>query len=188
MQATPGYAEAQIRVLLKDLADSSHNTRIKAVSKFKDYIDKVRPELYDDDVEYLFIGGVGNGKLPNGLLYYAGHGSDKHDGQLKRIAAPVIELISWLISIDMVDSANDRSLGLDGNNIYDNIFYDQFICLSLEELQKMNFHKHILLKDSSDSNRGGSRETALKLLSVLMRDHRDEDGNYDSINEDAKTN
>jgi len=185
MQATPGYAEAQIRVLLKDLSDSSHNTRIKAVAKFKDYVDKIRPQLYDDDVEYLFIGGVGNGKLPNGLLYYAGHGSDKHDGQLKRIAAPVIELISWLISIDMVDSAHDRKLGIDGNNIYDNIFYDQFICLSVEDLQKINFQKHILLKDTSDSNRGGSRETALELLSVLMRDHRDEDGNYDSINEDV---
>ena len=185
MQATPGYAEAQIRVLLKDLADSSHNTRIKAVAKFKDYIHKIRPELYDDDVEYLFTGGAGNGKLPNGLLYYAGQSSDKHDGQLKRISAPVIELISWLISIDMVDSANDQKLGVDGNNIYDNIFYDQFICLSMEELQKINFQKHILLKDNADSNRGGSQNEALELLSVLMRDHRDEEGNYDSINEDV---
>ena len=182
MQRTPGYAESQIRVLLKDLEDNSHSTRVKAVAKFKDYIDKMRPELYDDDVEYLFIGGAGGGKLANGLFYYAGQSSSKHAGELKRISSPVIDLIRWLVSMDMGDANNDQQQG-NGENLYDNIFYDQYICMPISELQKVNFAKHILLPDQNNS-RGGSQEHALELLSVLMRDHRDLDGNFDSIDID----
>ena len=161
MQKMPGYAESQIRVLLKDLMDTSHSIRAKAVSKFKDYVDRVRPEMYDDDVEYLFTGGIGAGKLPDGLLYYAGECSSKHAGQLKRIAAPVIELIRWLIKLDMSGDRNSDGAEND-NNIYDNIFYDQFICLTEEDLQKVSFQKHILLGDASSSSsaRGGSQDCA----------------------------
>jgi hypothetical protein len=182
MQCTPGYAESQIRVLLKDLADSTHSTRVKAVTKFKDYIDKFRPEVYDDDVEYLFIGGSGGGKLPNGLFYYAGQSSSKHEGELKRICAPVIDLIRWLISIDMGDPSNDQHVG-NNEHIYDNIFYDQYISMPVSELCKINFTKHILLPSTSNS-RSGSQEYALELLSVLLRDHRDLDGNFDSVDAD----
>ena len=174
MQKGPGYAESQIRVLLKDLLDNSNSTRLKAVNKFKDYIDTVRPELYDDDVEYLFSGGTGGGKLANGLLYYAGQSSSKHEGQLKRIAAPVIALIKFLISIDLNEekkSGNGR--GEEEGNVYDNIFYDQFICLPIEELRKIHFAKHVL---GHGDARGGNADDALELLSVVMRDHRDLDG------------
>ena len=180
MQSSPGYAEAQIRVLLRDLADNSHATRTKALTKFKEYIDKVRPEIYDDDVEYLFTGGVGNGKMAAGLLYYAGQASTQHAGQLKRIAGPIIELIRWLISIDMNNPANDQKLEAEGNNI----FYDQFTNLPLEQLQKINFSKHILLLHDGSNIRSGNEECALELLSVLVRDHRDQDGAYDPVDED----
>ena len=178
MQKGPGYAESQIRVLLKDLTDTSNSTREKAAKKFKDYIDKVRPELYDDDVEYLFTGGTGGGKLPNGLLYYAGQSSSKHEGQLKRIAAPVIALIKFLISIDLNEDRLEGFRDEEEGNVYDNIFYDQFICLSIEELRKINFAKHIL---GYGDARGGNADDALELLSVVMRDHRDLDGEYEVV-------
>jgi hypothetical protein len=194
MQSTPGYAESQIRLLLKDLADSNNSTRLKAVQKFRDYVERIRPEFYDDDVEYLFSGGHGNGRMPNGLLYYAGQSSTKHEGQLKRIASTVIELILWLITFDMNSDPNDNNNDYndnndndDGANIYDNIFYDQFICLPIDSLILVHFHKHILnggaSKGSSDAgDRGGNQDAALELISILLRDHRDEDGEYNPIN------
>ena len=101
MKNSAGYAESQIRVLLSALAGDNHGTRLKAIKTFMMYMNEFRPEVNDTDVDYLFQGGVGNGRLKNGLLFYAGQDSDKHEGQLKRIASPTITLITWLISLNI---------------------------------------------------------------------------------------
>lgn len=45
LKKTPGYAETQIRVLLADLKNSSHQTRVKGITKFQEYIQKFKPEV-----------------------------------------------------------------------------------------------------------------------------------------------
>ena len=42
---SPGYAETQIRLLLSDLKNNSHSVRLKALSRFKDYIEVHQPEV-----------------------------------------------------------------------------------------------------------------------------------------------
>jgi hypothetical protein len=44
-KATPGYAESQIRLLLAELNNSSHVTRLAAVKHFSDYIFAHKPEV-----------------------------------------------------------------------------------------------------------------------------------------------
>lgn len=129
-------------------------------------------------MDYLFAGkydlsapGVGHG-----LLYYSGLNSAKHGGQLKRICAPVISLIRFLVQFD--SDINDE----------ENIFFERFVQLPAEVLIMANFSKHILndgdslnnktSKSSSGQSRHGSAEDALELLSIIMTDHRavDEEG------------
>ena len=75
---------------------------------------------------------------------------------------------------------------------YDNCFYDQFICLTLEQLTKVNFSKHILGGMNGNGKnflgfgvskgiRSGSAADALELMAVLTRDHRDIDGNFEEL-------
>ena len=74
IRKSPSYAEGQIRVLLSDLKNTNHAVRMKAVKRFQDYITTYRPQVYDDDVDYLFIGSKSeetNG-TPMGLLYFSG--------------------------------------------------------------------------------------------------------------------
>ena len=103
MESGPAFAEKEIRVLLAGLRGDNHGTRIKAIKRFQNYISEYTPHINDEDVEYLFLGGEGNGRQKDGLLYYAGQDSVKHEGQLKRIAGPAIELILWLISFNMTE-------------------------------------------------------------------------------------
>lgn len=190
MESGPAFAEKEIRVLLAGLGGDNHGTRIKAIKRFKDYISEYRPDANDEDVEYLFLGGEGNGRQRDGLLYYAGQDSVKHEGQLKRIAGPAIELIRWLISFDMTGQQQKIGSNLAPN--YDSIFYDQFICFTLEQLTKVNFSKHILGGMNMNSRnflgfggakdiRSGSAADALELMAVLTRDHRDIDGNFEEV-------
>lgn len=172
-----GYAEGQIRVCLADLASSSHGTRVKAVKRFQDYITQNKPDLNDDDVLYLFV-GTGDGDSPRpgatskrGLLYYAGMDSSQHGGELKRIAGPAIGLVRWLITLS--------PFGPDPDNLY-NMFFEIFVSLTLEELSRINFIKHILGEEKSGgmfgNSRGGSANDALEILAILMREHRNPDG------------
>ena len=74
IRKSPTYAEGQIRVLLSDLKSTNHTVRTKAVKRFQDYISSYRPQIYDDDVDYLFCGAVTEEAdgVPMGLLYYSG--------------------------------------------------------------------------------------------------------------------
>lgn len=124
----------------------------------------------------MFTGLIdGNSKNGPGLLHYCGLNSGKHSGQLKRICAPAISLIRWLISFQ--------------DFIGENIFYERFIVLTLDDYKKINFEKHILnqngkelqFKSNADkirsktTTRDGSGEDAFILLKVILNDHRNSD-------------
>jgi hypothetical protein len=132
-------------------------------------------------VDYLFTGPLDGPNPKQGLLHYSGLDSGKHEGQLKRIAGPVVGLIRYLVSID-------SSEFLAGG---ENVFYERFIQLSMDELVKINFPKHILndtggvnhnkSKIIPGNSRLGSGDDAMALLSILIRDHRNLEGENDPI-------
>jgi hypothetical protein len=101
----PGYATSQIRLLLSDLKNTNHGIRSKAVKRFKDYIAVYKPEIFDDDVDYLYTGELDGVQGP-GLLYYSSEESKKNAGQLKRISQPVLSLIKYLITCDYDGNTN----------------------------------------------------------------------------------
>jgi hypothetical protein len=176
MKKSAGYAEGQIRALLTDLKNISHQVRINAVKRFEDYISQYKPSVYDDDVDFLFTGTL-DGIEGLGLLYWSGIDSEKHEGQLKRICQPAISLITWLVTFD----------GYSGENI----FYERFAQTSIQDLLKINFTKHILNENNDANNdifsffttntRIGSSEDAMELLSIIMRDHRTIDGESEIV-------
>ena len=55
----------------------------------------------------------------------------KHSGQLKRISGTVINLIQFLLNLEVIED--------DGENI----FYERFIQFSVKDLNKINFYRHI---------------------------------------------
>ena len=40
------FAESQIRVLLNDLNNDSHNIRFRAIKRFQEYVATYRPEVF----------------------------------------------------------------------------------------------------------------------------------------------
>jgi hypothetical protein len=173
VRKSAGYAESQIRSLLSDLGNSSNAVRVKAVKNFQNYIEHSIPEIYDDDIDFLYTGYNSEfGKYTtNGLLYYSGMRSEKHDGQLKRICGPCVSLVKWLITFK---GYTEETGG--------NPFYDRLVQLNVSELMKINFPKHIIQLPDKDSilnvktitgeSRSGSSEDAMEILSFLIRDHR----------------
>lgn len=45
MKKSAGYAESQIRLLLSDLKNSSHNVKLKALKRFQEYVELYQPEV-----------------------------------------------------------------------------------------------------------------------------------------------
>jgi hypothetical protein len=168
---TPRYAEGQVKVLLGDLRNSSHNVKAKAIKHFQAYIEKYQPDIYDDDVDFLFMGTY-DGTCGLGLLHWSGLASGNHSGQLKRICGPAIGLITFLLTTQFEG---------------DNIFYERFILLPVQGLKLINFVKHILSLDNItkgltlSESRDGSPEDAMKILTILLQDHRTPDGDNDPI-------
>lgn len=160
VRRTPGYAESQIRLLISDLKNQVHGNKIKSVKAFLAYVETYKPDIYDDDIDYLYTGEM-DGILGMGLLAWCGADSEKHGSQLKRIAAPCIELLHSLVTLD---------LGAE------NLFYERFVVLPMSELLKINFVKHVSQDGGSSSLFGNSRtgdgQEAMKLLALLMQDHR----------------
>lgn len=173
MKRSPGYAESQIRLLLSDLKNSNNSIRLKAVKRFQDYINSYKPDMYDDDVDSLFTGEFEHVSWRGcGLLYYSGLDSDKHNGQLKRIASPSISLLKWLLTINYDDESQE------------NIFHERFIRLSVPLIKKVNFTKHILNDTGNKivaTSRLGNSDDAFTLLEILMKDHRNDEGELDPI-------
>lgn len=110
-----------------------------------------------------------------GLLTYCGLDSGKHGGQLKRICAPAIGLLRWLVQME---SYSDEE---------ENIFFERFVQLPVTELAKINFQKHVLNQSEGGSllsrgqSRSGSADDAMELLAVLMANHRTVNGEDDPI-------
>ena len=168
-RSKPNYAEGQIKVLLLDLSNKNHTVKMRAVKRFHDYITAYRPEIYDDDIDLLYIGGdVDRKKLP-GLLYYTSIMSSHHAGQLKRIASPVLALLRKLLTL----SADEYT--------EENIFLSRFVVLTLPDILRINFEKIILLDRakimtcSSHENMDAASDI-LEIMTILMRDHRSPEG------------
>jgi hypothetical protein len=158
----PEYAEVQIRALMLDLA-RDYNQQLRGVSKFKEYVAKYKPEVYDDDADLLFRGGrIDRGNV-RGLLYWSGVLSSKHPGKFKRICLPALSLLHFVVDMDY------------GQNEA-NIFYSRFVCCPVAELKKANFDKHIMSKNGDEDVL-----QCVELLNLIRNDHRSEDGGLEPV-------
>ena len=54
-ERSASFAGSRTLELLGQLRNSKHAGRAKALKKFQDYLQKYRPEFYDDDVELLLV-------------------------------------------------------------------------------------------------------------------------------------
>lgn len=72
LRQSPSYAESQIRLLLSELKNSNHTIRTKAVVRFQEYITTYSPEIYDDDIDFLFCGAANEDGPAMGLFYFSG--------------------------------------------------------------------------------------------------------------------
>jgi hypothetical protein len=104
-------------------------------------------------------------------LHFCGIESDKHDGQLKRIAAPAITLLHALVTC-----ADDE------------IYLDRFIRLTKEELFKINFPKHILrpadgrkLTTALTRAKTNTDDAVYELLSILLHEHLNVEGELEAV-------
>jgi hypothetical protein len=77
----------------------------------------------------------------------------KHSGQLKRIAITTINLLSFLLTLETREDDTE------------NIFYERFIQLSVDELVKINFYRHIGITKEN----GKVRTTLFMRFFVLFR-------------------
>lgn len=95
--------------------------------------------------------------------------SEKHNGQLKRICAPAIELLRYLVTLE-----SDSERG--------NFYYDRFVHLSFSDLKLINFPKHIQLGPGKFAYSGKKQqmesndEDAFVLLTIILGDHRTPEG------------
>lgn len=78
IRQSPSYAEGQIRLLLNDLKNVNHAVRIKAVKRFQEYVDAYHPDIYDDDVDFMFCGAMNEDGVGMGLLHYCGLDSGQY--------------------------------------------------------------------------------------------------------------
>lgn len=158
VRKTADFAENQTKFLLKDLNSQNHSTRLKGVKRYQDYILSSRPDMYEDVVDYLFLG---NNEY-NGLLKWCGFGSSNHGGQLKRICSDVISLIKILIT-------------LEPDEYGENIFFDRFMKIPVNNLREMNFSKHISPEGTSNffssTSRSGNVNDAFEILSLILEFH-----------------
>jgi hypothetical protein len=150
--------------------------RLKAIKRYKEYITTYRPEMYDDDVDFLFTGvNEHNGIQSTGLLHGCGLQSSKHEGQLKRIAGSLMSFLQWLITLECEGDI-------------ENIFFERFIRLPAAELVQMSLAKHISLDNKSSltgsGKRGGNTAIACEILSTLLQFHLTEDGDPDPLDVD----
>ncbi len=116
----------------------------------------------------MFTGNL-DGKATLGLIHFCGVESEKHDGQLKRICAPAITLLHWLVTF-----------------IDDTIYYERFIRLTKDELIKVNFPKHILQPTTENKltltrSRINTDDSVFELLSILLHDHRNIDDDLEAV-------
>ena len=180
VRQTADFAENQTKFFIKDINSQDNGTRLKAIKRYKEYISTYHPEMYDDDVDFLYTGNSEHhGIRTMGLLHGCGQQSSKHEGQLKRIAANLLIFLQWLLSIECAQDV-------------ENIFFERFIRLPAGELVQMCLWKHISLDNTrilvGAGQRGGNTEIACEILSILMQYHVNEDGKPDPLDIDYMLN
>ena len=187
MKSDPDYAGEQGRYLLSALEYAkTHEQRLKAIKRYKDYIDQYKPEPFDDDVREFFTGGDSSGEELTGLLVWCGQkSSSNHAGGLKRSCREVIGLVRWLVEYRFARGDESRSTRdrhpFDEEEEDTNIFLDVFLSLSATDYVPMELVLHVL-PDPTDKggkgkkDRGGSQLDAFELLALILRGHTDEDG------------
>ena len=165
VKKTADYSENQTKFLLKDLNNQSNQIRSKGIKRYTEYILTSRPDMYDDVIDFLFLGD----KEYLGLLSWCGQSSSKHTGQLKRIASEVISLIKLLVT-------------LEPDEYGENIFFNRFIKLPIHKLREMNLSKHISNSTEgisnyflSSSSRNGNINDAFEILSLILEFHVNSD-------------
>jgi hypothetical protein len=110
-----------------------------------------------------------DGKSTLGLIHFCGIESEKHDGHLKRVCAPAINLLHWLVTFNG-----------------DDMYYERFIRLPKDELVKINFPKHILQpqqenKLSLSKSKVNTIDNVFELLSILLHDHRNFEDDLEAV-------
>lgn len=180
VRRTADFAENQTKFFITDINSKDNGARLKAIKRYKEYITTYRPEMYEDDVDFLFTGSnEQNGIHTAGLLQGCGQLSSKHDGHLKRIAGNLMSFVQWLITLECEGDV-------------ENIFFERFIRLPASELVQMALDKHISLDNTSAlsgaGKRGGNTAVACEVLSTLMQYHLTEDGDPDPLDVDYMLN
>lgn len=175
LKSSAEYAGEQCVLLLQSLDEAkTHSQKERALKNFKKYISEYKPDVYDDDVVTFFTGGEHNGEKLTGLLSWCGQKSSKHDGCLKRSATNVIALVSWLLSFSF--KKENHSNQYQDEDSYENTFLTVFLRLQIDDYACMELGLHVLPDDRGGGNRGGSGEDAFDILSLLLRDHKDDEG------------
>ena len=203
VRRTANYAENQTKFFINDINSKDNSTRVKAIKRYKEYISTYRPEMYDDDVDFLFTGVNQHHNVKvrcttlgllfsflsspcqldriqtKGLLFGCGQQSTKHSGQLKRIAGELMAFLQWLITLECEGDI-------------ENIFFERFIRLPPREYTQMALEKHISLDNSSTfsgaGRRGGNTLIACEVLSTLLQFHITEAGDPDPLDVDKLLN
>ena len=117
IRRSPAFAAEEIASLLDGLRLSSHAARVRAMRRFEVYVATERPEIFDDDVDVLFAGMASgaeghhthDGAPQVGLCSACGMLSSKHTGGLKRSAATAIQLVRFLLRVDLDNTGSDAT-------------------------------------------------------------------------------
>jgi hypothetical protein len=175
IKSSAEYAGEQCFLLLQSLDEAkTHSQKERALKNFKKYISDYKPDVYDDDVVVFFTGGEHNGEQLTGLFSWCGQRSSNHDGCLKRSAQNVIALISWLLSFSFKKENKPNHMFHDEDSD-ENTFLTVFLRLKVEDYAMMELSLHVM-PDDKGHGRGGSATDAFDILSLLLRDHKDEEG------------
>lgn len=180
----PEIASAEIRQLLLHLdpqAGGGHKDRVRCLARFRNFVsgEKTRPrstpEIYDDDIPLLFLGSLVPvldedlmGQRLYGLLQACGSPSVEHENTLKRSARPAMNLTKYLVC-DFCEYDNGVKVTADPTQL--NPFAFALCSLLPSQLSHMNLELHIV-----GDKRGGAKEDACFVISLLVSRHLSDDG------------
>ena len=180
----PEVASAEIRQLLLHLdpqTGGGHKDRVRCLARFRNYAsgEKTRPrttpEFYDDDLPLLFLGSLVPvldedlvGQRLYGLLQACGSPSVEHENTLKRSARPAMALLKYLVC-DFCEYDNGVKVSADPKQL--NPFAHALCSLLPSQLSHMNLELHI-----EGDRRGGAKEDACHVISLLVTRHLADDG------------
>jgi hypothetical protein len=183
-ETDPEVATAEMRQLLIHLDPQSgggHKDRVRSLARFRTFAsgDKTRPrttpEFYDDDLPLLFLGSLTPvlddelvGQRLYGLLQACGTPSNEHEHMLKRSARPAMALLKYLVC-DFAEFKNGTKVQPDPKQL--NPFAHAICSLLPSQLSHMRLELHV-----DGDKRGGAKEDACHVISLLVTRHLADDG------------